>query len=78
MAGLVHGVVEQGGPPQRGVLPEQDTVDAGQTLLCGVQGLQVVLLPADAAAPRLVEVVDAAEVMSAWWTETRTLFMIYI
>jgi len=67
-SGLVDGVVEQGGAPQRGVLLEQHAVDAGQALLRGVQGLQVVLLPARAAAPRLVAVVDAAEIMCAWRT----------
>lgn len=39
VAGLVDGVVEQGGAPQCGVFPEQDAVDAGQAFLCGVQGL---------------------------------------
>lgn len=72
MAGLVDGVVEQGGAPQRGVFPEQHAVDAGQAFFCRVQRLQVVLLPAHAAAPRLVAVVDAAEIMCAWWTEERT------
>lgn len=68
-AGLVDGVVEQSCAPQCGIFSEQDTVDAGQALLCGVQGLQVVLLPGHAAAPWLVVVVDAAEIMCAWWTE---------
>ncbi len=62
-AGLVDGVVEQGGAPQRGVLAEEHAVDAGQTLLSGVDGPQTVFLPAAAAAPRLETVVDAAEVV---------------
>lgn len=66
VAGLIDGVVEEGRAPQGGVFPEQDAVDAGQALLCGVQGLQVVLLPAHAAAPRLVAVVEASEIMCAW------------
>lgn len=70
VAGLVDGVVEQGGTPQRGVPPEQHTVDAGQTLLRGVGGPQVVLPAPVAVAPRLVAVVEAAEVMCAWWRET--------
>lgn len=65
VAGLVDGVVEQGSTPQSGVFPKQDTVDACQTLFCGVQGLQVVLPPAHAAAPRLVAIVDASEIMRA-------------
>lgn len=65
VAGLVDSVVEQGCAPQRGVFPEQDTVDAGQPFFCWVQRLQVVLLPAHAAAPRLVAVVDATEIMCA-------------
>lgn len=69
-AGPVDGVVEQGGPPQRGVPPEQHAVDAGQTLLRGVGGLQVVLPAPVAVAPRLVAVVEAAEVMCAWRRET--------
>lgn len=70
VAGLVDGVVEQGGPPERGVPPEQHAVDAGQTLLRGVGGLQVVLPAPIAVAPRLVAVVEAAEVMCAWWRES--------
>lgn len=66
VAGLVDGVVEQGGAPQCGIFPEQDTVDAGQALLCGVQRLQVVFLPTHTAAPWLVAVVDATEIMCAW------------
>lgn len=66
-AGLVDGVVEQGGPPQRGVPAEQHAVDAGQTLLRGVGRLQAVLLAPVAVAPRLVAVVEAAEVVRAWW-----------
>lgn len=66
VAGLVDGVVEQGGPPQGGVSPKQHAVDAGQTLLRGVGGLQVVLPAPVAAAPRLVAVVEAAEVMCTW------------
>lgn len=62
-AGLVDGVVEQGGAPQGGVLAEEHAVDAGQTLLSGVDGPQTVFLSAAAAAPRLVTVVDAAEVV---------------
>lgn len=69
VAGLVDGVVEQSGPPQRGVPPEQHAVDAGQTLLRGVGGLQVVLPPAVAGAPRLVAVVEPAVIMCAWWGE---------
>lgn len=70
VAGLVDGVVEQGGPPQRGVPPEQHAVDAGQALLRGVGGLQVVLPAPVAVAPRLVAVVEAAEVMCSWWGES--------
>lgn len=65
MAGLVDGVVEQGRPPQCGVPPEQHAVDAGQTLLRGVGGLQVVLPPAVTVAPRLVAVVEPPEVVCA-------------
>lgn len=65
-AGLVDGVVEQGGTPQGGVLAEEHAVDAGQTLLSGVDGPQTVFLPAAAAAPRLMTVVDAAEVVRTW------------
>lgn len=71
VAGLVDGVVEQGGPPQTGVLPQQDAVDAGQPLLCGVQRLQAVLPPALAPAPRLLAVVNAPEVMRTFRTEMR-------
>lgn len=70
VAGLVDSVVQQGGPPQRGVPPEQHAVDAGQTLLRGVGGLQVVLPPAVAGGPRLVAVVDPAVIMRAWWRES--------
>lgn len=66
MAGLVDSVVEQGGPPQRGVPTEQHAVNAGQTLLRRVGGLQAVLSAAVAVAPRLVAVVEAAEVVGAW------------
>lgn len=65
VAGLVDGIVEQGSAPQSGVFPEQDTVDAGQALLCGVQGFKVVLLPAHATAPWLMVVVDTTEIMCA-------------
>ena len=65
-AGLVDGVVEQGSAPQRGVLPVQHAVDAGQALLRGVQGLQAELLPAQAGAPGLLAVVDPPEVVCAW------------
>lgn len=71
VAGLVDGVVEQGSTPQCRIFPEQDTMNAGQTLLCRVQRLQVVLLPAHAAAPWLVAVVNATEIMCTWWTETK-------
>lgn len=71
LAGLVDGVVEQGGAPQCRVFPEQNAVDAGQALLGGVQGLQVVLLPAHAGAPWLMAVIDAAEVMCACGTEPK-------
>lgn len=63
MAGFVYGVVEQCGPPQDWVLAEEHAVNAGQPLFSGVDGLQVVFFPAHAAAPRLVTVVDASEVM---------------
>lgn len=66
VAGLIDSVIEEGRAPQGGVFPEQDTVDAGQALLCGVQGLQIVLLPAHATAPWLVAVVDASEIMCPW------------
>lgn len=72
VAGLVDSVVEQGSTPECRVFPEQDTMDAGQALLCGVQWLQVVFLSARAAAPWLVAVVDAPEIMCAWWGESRT------
>lgn len=75
VASLVDSVIEQGGTPQCGVFPEQDTMDAGQALLCWVQRLQVVLLSAHTATPRLVTVVDATEIMCAWWTETRTIYI---
>lgn len=71
-AGLVHSVVEQGGPPQGRVLTEQDRVDAGQPLLSRVQRSEVVLFPADSAAPRLLGVVDAPEVVCAWGEGTDT------
>lgn len=64
-AGLEHGVVEQRRPPQEGVFPEQDAVDARQPLLRGVVGLQLVLPAACPAAPGLLQVVDAPEVMRA-------------
>lgn len=65
MAGLVHGVVEEGGPPQEGVLPEQHAVDARQPLLGGVVGLQLVFSAASPTVPRLLQVVDPSEVMCA-------------
>lgn len=71
VAGLVDGVVEQSGAPQTGVLPQEDAVDAGQPLLCGVQRLQAVLPPALAPAPRLLAVVNAPEVMRTFRTEMR-------
>lgn len=67
-AGLVDGVVEQSGAPQGGVFPEEDAVDAGQTLLCGVEGLQAELPPALAPAPRLLAVVNAPEIVGAFGT----------
>lgn len=76
LAGLADCVVEQGSTPQCWVSPEQNTMDAGQAFLCGVKRLQVVLLPAHAAAPWLVAVVDATEIMCALWTETRTIFIV--
>lgn len=39
VAGLVDGVVEQGSAPQCGIFSEQDAVNAGQTLLCGIERL---------------------------------------
>lgn len=74
LARLVDSVVEQGGAPQSRVLSEQDAVDAGQTLLGGVQRLQVVLPPPLAVAPRLVAVVDPTEIMCTWRRETRTSY----
>ena len=64
--GVVHGVVEQGGPPQVGLLPQQHAVQAGQALLCGVGRLQAQLLPADSRAPRLQVVVHPAQVVGAF------------
>lgn len=75
-AGLIHSVVEQSSAPQCGVFPEQDTVDAGQTLLCRVQRLQVVFLTAQTVVPWLVAVVDTSEVMCAWWTRTKIRFTV--
>lgn len=72
VAGLVDSVVEQGSAPECGVFPEQDTMDAGQALLCGVQRLQVVFLSSHTAAPWLVAVVDASEIMCAWGGKSRT------
>lgn len=63
VAGLVDSVVEQSSAPQTGVFPEEDAVDAGQPLLCGIQRLQAVLLPALAPAPWLLTVVNAPEIM---------------
>lgn len=65
LTGLVDRVVEQRSTPQNGVPPEQNTVDASQTFLCGIQGFQVVHLPARAATPWLVTIVNAAQIMSA-------------
>lgn len=61
---LVDGVVEQGGAPQPRVSAEQHAVDAGQALLGGVDRLQAELLPPVSAAPRLLAVIDAAEIVS--------------
>lgn len=76
LAGLVDSVVQQGSTPKGRVFPEQDTVDAGEALFCGVLGLQIVLLPAHVAAPWLVAVVDTAEIMRAWWIKTRTNYIV--
>lgn len=65
LAGLVHGVVQEGGPPQEGVFSEQDAVDARQAFLRGVIRLQLVLPAAGPAVPRLLQVVHPAEVMRA-------------
>lgn len=61
---LVDGVVEQGSTPQPGVSVEQHAVDAGQALLGGIDRLQAKLLPLGWAVPRLLTVIDAAEIVS--------------
>lgn len=63
MAGLVYSVVEQCSPPQGGILAEEHAMDASQPLFSGVDGLQAMFFPAPTAAPRLMAVVDASEVM---------------
>lgn len=71
MAGPLNGVVEQGSPPQEGLLAEQDAVQAGQALLRGVGGLQAVLLAALGAVPRLPRVVHPPDVVGAWGEGTQ-------
>lgn len=75
LAGLVDGVVQQGSTPKGRVFPEQDTMDAGEALFCGVWGLQIVLLSAYIAAPWLVAVVDTTEIMRAWRIKTSTNYI---
>lgn len=65
LAGLIDGVVEEGSPPQKGVLSEQDTVNACQPFLRGIVWLQLVLLAASPTVPWLLEVVNASEIMCA-------------
>ena len=65
VAGLIYSIIEQGSTPQSWVFPEQNTVDAGQALLCWVQRLQVVLFPSQPTAPWLVGIVYTSEVMCA-------------
>lgn len=57
---VVHGVVEESGAPQEGLLPQQHAVNAGQSLLCRIGWLQSKLLPSDGSCPRLHAVVHAA------------------
>lgn len=66
---LVDSVVEQSSAPQPRVSSEQHAVDAGQALLGGVDRLQTELLPRFSAAPRLLAVIDAAEIVCTWVTE---------
>lgn len=64
-AGPLNGVVEQGCTPEEGLLAEEDTVQAGQTFLCGVGRLQAVLLAALRAVPGLAGVVHPTDVVGA-------------
>lgn len=61
---LVDGVIEQGSTPQPRVSAEQHAMDAGQALFGGVDRPQAELLPLGPAAPWLLAVIDAAEIMS--------------
>lgn len=66
VAGLVYRVVEQRGPPQCGVLAEEHAVDASQPLFSGIDRPQAMFFSAYTAAPWLVTIVDASEVMCTW------------
>lgn len=57
---MVHGVVEESGAPQEGLLPQQHAVNAGQSLLCRIGRLQSKLLSSDGSGPRLHAVINAA------------------
>lgn len=63
--GLVNGVVEQGRPPQEGLLSKQHTVQAGQALLSGVGWPEPILQSAFSAVPRLSGIVHTTQVVSA-------------
>lgn len=65
LAGSIHSVVEEGGPPQKGVFSEQDAVNTCQPLLRGIVWLQLVFLTASPAVPRLLKVVNTTKIMSA-------------
>lgn len=62
-AGVVHGVVEQGGAPQVRLFPQQHAVQAGQALFGGVGRFQAQLLPALGGGPRLQVVVYSSQVV---------------
>lgn len=63
---LERDVVQQGSPPQEGVLTEQDGVERRKTLLCGIEVLQAQVSALTPWPPHLVAIVDAPQVVGTW------------